>query len=503
MTQVYDQYSKARIGWLPFGLTGWQGTIIAISTLPVFWSLNTQAWASAAMFALICVGITLVTVVPVRGRSAIGWISASTTFAVGGLTRWTRFRSRAATGKPSDLAEVDLPGALAGIEIHEGPPTGLSGARVAIIQNHATRTWAATAAIVHPGTGMRDADDRARMGQGLADLLEQVGRTELVDEVLFLVRTVPEDGAERDQWIARHRRADGPAQVRIVNDELQQVLTGASVRTEAFVTIVAPESQLGKAAKESGRGVEGRAQVLYSAMAEVEAQLKGGMGCTSVAWLTSPQLAIACRTGFAPGDRAGIIDALTAHGSDPGVNADVPWAMAGPSGADAAARHYSHDAWNSISATLKLPIKGAVLGALAPILAPTGAGERRSYLVAFPILSQSKAVRASATSEWTTDMGQALRDKARMKQNTKSKDEARQVRGLEEKLARGSALTQPYAVCTVTAPKTARIAEYGRRLDASIRSAGFSGLRLDLAQDLAFAASVVPLGVSLTRKGDA
>lgn len=503
MTQVYNEYSKARIGWFPFGLTGWQASTVAISTMPIFWALKEQAWASAATFALICAVVTVVTIVPVRGRSAIGWIIASTAFAVGGLAGWTRFRSRAAQGAAKDLDDVDLPGSLAGIEIHEGPPTGLAAARVAIIQNHAARTWSATAAIVHPGIGMRDGDDRARMGRGLADLLDQASRSELVDEILFLVRTVPEDGAERDQWIARHRRHDGPEQVKVINDELQQVLTGASVRTEAFVTIVVPESRLGKAAKESGRGIEGRAQVLYSQMAEVEAQLKGGLGCTSVAWLTSPELAIACRTGFAPADRAGIIDALNAQSRDPHVNAEIPWALAGPSGADAVARHYSHDAWNSISATIKLPIRGAVLGALAPILAPTGAGERRSYLVAFPILSQTKATRQSASSEWATDMGQALREKAKMKQTTKAKDEADQVRSLEAKLARGSAMTRPYAVCTVTAPKTVRIAEYGRRLDASIRRAGFAPLRLDLAQDVAFAASVVPLGVSLTRKGEA
>ena len=502
MTQVYNQYSKARIGWFPFGLTGWQGAIVAVSTLPVFWSLKEQAWASAGMFALTCAAVSLVTVVPVRGRSAIGWIIASTKFAVGGLAKWTKFHSRASRGAAEDLADVDLPGSLAGIEIHEGPPTGLTGARVAIIQNHATRTWAATAAIVHPGTGMRDADERSRFGRGLADLLDQVSRTELVDEVLFLVRTVPEDGAERDQWISRHRRPDGPAQVKVINDELQQVLTGASVRTEAFVMIVVPESRLGKASREAGRGVEARAQILYSQMAEVEAQLKGGMGCTSVSWLTSPELAIACRTGFAPGDRAGIIDALNAQAANPDVNTEIPWAMVGPSGADAAARHYSHDAWNSISATIKLPVKGAVLGALAPILAPTGTGERRSFLVAFPILSQSKASRQSASSEWTSEMGQALREKAKMKQSTKARDEADQVRSLEAKLARGSALTRPYAVCTVTAPKTVRIAEYGRRLDASIRRAGFAPLRLDLAQDAAFAASVVPLGISLTRKGE-
>ena len=502
MTQIYNEYSKARIGWF-LGLTGWQAGVIALSTLPVLWAIQQQAWASAGMFMLISAAVAGVTVVPVRGRSATGWALASVVFAFGGLSGWTRFRSRASHGTTDDLGEVDLPGSLAGIEIHEGPPTGLTGARVAIIQNHATRTWAATAAIVHPGTGMRDADDRARMGRGLADLLDQASRTELVDEVLFLVRTVPEDGAERDQWIARHRRPDGLERVRAINDELQQVLTGASVRTEAYVSIVVPEARLGKAAKESGRGIEGRAQVLYTLMAEIEAQLKGGMGCSSVSWLTSPELAIACRTGFAPGDRAGIVDALTAKTRDPHVNADVPWAMAGPSGADAAARHYSHDAWNSISATIKLPIKGALLGALAPVLVPTGPGERRSYLVAYPILSHSKAVRQSASGGQAADMGQALREKFGVKQNTKAKDESAQVRNLETKLARGSALTRPYAVCTVTAPKTARIAEHGRGLDASIRNAGFSPLRLDLAQDVAFAASVVPLGISLTRKGDA
>ncbi len=65
-------------------------------------------------------------------------------------------------------------------------------------------------------------------------------------------------------------------------------------------------------------------------MGEVGAHLTGPLGMTSVRWLTSPELAVTCRTGFAPGDRAGIIDALAAHAVHPEVNADVPWAMAGP-----------------------------------------------------------------------------------------------------------------------------------------------------------------------------
>ena len=95
------------------------------------------------------------------------------------------------------------------------------------------------------------------------------------------------------------------------------------------MTIVVPETRIARSAKESGGGFEGRCRELYLLMAEIEAQLRGPMGMTSVRWLTSPELALASRTGFAPGDRAGIVEALAMREKDPSVNADVPWALAG------------------------------------------------------------------------------------------------------------------------------------------------------------------------------
>ena len=94
--------------------------------------------------------------------------------------------------------------------------------------------------------------------------------------------------------------------------------------------------------------------------------------------------------------------------------------------ADPAVRHYSHDAWNSVSSTIKLPAKGAVIGALAPVLTPGEAGERRSFLVAFPILRQSVADRRTANSEWAADLGEELRRKAKVKQRAKSRVRNRQ-----------------------------------------------------------------------------
>src|SRR5665647_2871696 len=109
--------------------------VLAVCVLPVLWALSRQAWASAAVLLLVAGAVAVVTVVPVRGRSALGWLLASTAFAIGGLAGWTRFRSQASRGQADDLAPVDLPGSLSGIEIHEGPPVGLNAARVALIQN--------------------------------------------------------------------------------------------------------------------------------------------------------------------------------------------------------------------------------------------------------------------------------------------------------------------------------------------------------------------------------
>lgn len=502
MATTYADYSRDRIGWF-FGISGGQLAILATGSLPVFWAVKESAWVSALMLLGIWVAVLLVTIVPVHGRSATGWMLASTGYAVGGLTGWTTFRSKAATGQAEDLQTPDLPGVLQGVQIHDGPPRGSNLERVAVIQDHAPKTWAVTAAIVHPGIGMDGSEQRRRYGEALAGLIDIAGRTEKIDELIFMVRTVPEDGAERELWVNSHRRPNSPELAERINSDLAHGLTQASVRTEQFVTIVVPERRIARSARESGGGLEGRCRELYLLMAEIEAQLRGAMGMTSVSWLTSPELALACRTGFAPGDRAGIVQALALREKDPSVNADVPWAMAGPSGADPVVRHYSHDAWNSVSATIKLPTKGAVMGALAPVLTPSEAGERRSFMVAFPIVRHSAADRQTNNSEWAADTAEALRSRLGVKMRAKQRDEAAKAHGMDAKLARGNSMTRPYAVCTVTVPKTARISEFGRRLDASIRRAGFAPLRLDLSQDAGFAASTVPLGTSLTRRGDA
>lgn len=495
---VYSDYTSARIGIL-FGLSAKQLLAIVGAGAPALLAFSLQKWLLVLPAIGLWALLTVLIAVPIRGRSATSWLSASLSHVAARISGRSRFRSRAALGQATDLADPDLPGTLTGIEILDGPPAGPHQRRVAIIQNHACRTWALTAAVTHPGVGMADAGERLRLGRGFSELLELCSRTELIDELLIVVRTVPDDGAERAQWLRKARRTDAPQLARQINDDLQATLSSISVRTETFVTFVVPDGRLRKAAKDSGGTQQGRANVLYLLAGEVESMLTGAVGMSAVSWLTSAELAAVVRTGFAPGDRAGLVDAAAAAENDPTVAADVPWGVAGAAGAEQAVRHYTHDAWNSSALTIKLPVKGAVIGALAPILTPTQAGERRSCLVAFPIMTRAKADNQTRSSETTADMAEAIRERSKVRQRSKERTETERTRRLDEKVAAGNALVEPYAVATVTVPNSLPIAEFSRRLDSATRTAGFTPQRLDLSHDVGFAASTLPLGVSLAR----
>lgn len=495
---VYSDYTPRKFGWF-LGLSAWQLIAVAVTFLPVAAAASSQRWMGAGMAIVVWVVLGFLITVPVRGRSAVSWAWCSVKVAAGHLTGWTKFRSKASRGQAPDPDEVDMPGVLSSLAVHEGPPQGPRFSRPALVQHRVLKTWTQTALIEHPGIDMAETYERDLRGRGLGMLLDAAESTELVDTVILMVRSIPEDGTERSEWVRRHTSATTLDRVAQINADMDEMSRQINTRTETFVSFVVPESRLGRAGREFGGGIEGRARVMQTTAAEIEAQLTGGLGATRVSWLTSPELAVVTRTGFAPGDRASIIEAVIAQTQDPGVNADVPWSMAGPSGADPAPRHYSHDAWNSSSVTFQLPEKGAVMGALRPVLNPSSPGERRSLVVVFPIIPRDKAVKAAEKTEFTADMAEGMRHRAGMRTGAQVRGKADKARRVDAKLAAGNSLSYPYAIATVTAPKSARISESRRRLEASVRRAGFAPLPLDMSHDAAFASSCVPLGIDLTR----
>ena len=352
--------------------------------------------------------------------------------------------------------------------------------------------------MVHPGLATAETPDRDRMAEGLSQLLEALARTELARMLVVQVRTVPDDGAERTQWVAAHRRRDAPALSQRVNEQVAAMLTAASVRTEAFVTVVVAEAVLAKPGRHAGGGLDGRARALYGLLTEVETHLlgPGRRHQRAVAGLTSAVRGGAHRVRPRRAGHAGAGGRRRHH--PPGhLRRRVPWALAGPTRAGTPIRWYDHDAWRSVSATVLLPDRGAVLGALAPILVPASPGERRCYTVFFPVVSDRKAARSSASAEVSAATGSALRRRLGQQVRARQRRTEAQTHAVDAKLSHGRAMVRPAAVASVTVPAWWPIDEHGRDFEASIRRAGYTPQRLDLAADSGFIASAIPLGVGL------
>lgn len=496
----YGAWSKDKQGWF-LGLGGGSVVTIALGGVPLLIATGAHKWLLALAWMPIWAVVIVLTAVPVRGRPAFRWALDSLLRSLGVVMRWTDWQSKAAAGTVDDFDEADLPGVLSGIRTHDGPPFGPLLIRPAVIADNRARTWAVVARITHPGIGLAEAASRARMGAGLSELLEGAATAELVSLVALQVRTVPDDGAERAAWQQRNLRRDAPRLALAVNDELAQVMTQAGVRHEAFVTVVVPESRIAKQAKEAGGGVDGRARVLFGVMGEIEARLMGPVGCSSVSWLDSPELAATIRTGFAPGDRAGLTSANLAALGDPQVASALPMAAAGPSSAPTPERrYYAHDAWNTVTDTILLPDKGAVMGALAPVFTPTAAGERRCVTVFYEPISQAKADRIVGNESMSSDLAAEMRRKGGFKVRASHRRDAARVEGQDVRLADGNALVRVAIAAAVTVPSTWSITDYGRRLESNITGSGFKPLRLDLAQDSGFAAACIPVGIGLPRR---
>lgn len=506
MTVYGTSATRDRQGWF-LGLTGPQLALVVLAALPSWLAMAVGAWPYLLALIPAWGVVTALVCVPIRGWSAFQWIGVLMRHWVGAAFGWSTFQSRAATGDlyigdgaedPGEAGAADLPGVLSGIEIHDGPPLAGHTTRPAIIQNHATRTWAATARVVHPGIGLADDADRDLMGAGLAEMLEAATASGQIDLIALQVRTVPDDGTERAVWVAANSRVGEPPVSGQVHAELDAMTAGAAVRREAFVTVVVREDVIAKDARRAGRGLVGRARILYAVLAEVETRLTGAIGVSSVTWLDTQALAVAIRTGFEPGDAPALADAALHHASDPSIAAGVPVAAAGPTLAHTALRSYRHGEWESVSSTMLLPRKGARMGALARVLVPSRPGERRAMTIFFRPVSQQSADRATSRAEVSAVMGAEMRRKVGRVERAKDRTSLHQLHTRDEKLERGRSLVKVTSTASITVPAVWDAAQdYGRRLDASIRTCGFTPMPLDGAHDSGFIAATVPLGAGL------
>ena len=253
--RTFDAFTIPKAGVI-WGLSVPQLLFLSVATFPAWMAISSQRWLAGIMWVPVWLLLLFLTVVPLGGRPAVGWLAAAAAFAIAGLNGWLTFRSKAATGTLRDLDELDMPGALTGVEVLDGPPIGLTQRRVAVIKHCAARTWAITARIEHDGIAMATDALCNRYADGLTELLDTAACGELISEIHLMVRTTPDDCTERELWLRANITPDAP--VTSVATQIEHLRwSQAGVRTEAFITLVIPDNRLSKEARHMGGATDG------------------------------------------------------------------------------------------------------------------------------------------------------------------------------------------------------------------------------------------------------
>ncbi|OLM28976.1 putative integral membrane protein [Pseudonocardia sp. Ae717_Ps2] len=491
------------IGWIA-GMTPVQAFGLIGVCAPALIAMSRNQWSAALSWAVVAAIVAVLIVVPIRGRPAFRWCADLVMFQTGVFMGWSLWQSRAAAGLAGDPGEPDLPGVLARLEFPDGPE--LRGTRICLIHDTAEGRWGATATLTHSGVGMLSDDQCERLAARLGSMLVGLGHREVVDRVSLCVRTVPDDGTEYTVWRERHQRRDAPALARRVTAEIDSDVASVSVRTELFVTVSGTEDALRRPAKAAGGGIAGRAYALYRVLEGVADGLRG-LGVTSVTWLSSTGVAEAIKTGFNPAAAAGLSHrhltnpAPDPDGGQPGSSTvGLPISQAGPAlSPTPAARAYHHDGYSSVAYAVQPPESGTIFGALGPLLAVRTAGERRTLAVHYEILSAAAGARVVKSDRFRNNV--LVDAKAARGFTTTAIDTRRQrgARDQEAAVAAGHAVIRYTVAAAITVPAGWNVEDHAARLenDASGR---FRLLRLELAQDSAFVAAALPVGIGLPRQ---
>ncbi|MBN9112985.1 MAG: hypothetical protein J0I34_29890 [Pseudonocardia sp.] len=486
--RVYrDLDVRERDGWV-LGLTLTQALTCLALVVPVLFALAASRWGQVVGLLAVAALLGALVVVPVRGRPALCWLADLVSFRTGVLMRWSLWQSKAAAGLAGPPGEPDLPGVLTRVEFPDGPPFRDQG-RLCLIHDTGDSRWGATAGLGHSGVGMMSDADCERLASRLGHLLVGIGQREVVDRLSLLVRTVPDDGSEYGLWRSLHESPDAPPLARRAADELDRTVGAASVRTEMFVTVSGPESALRRPAAAAGGGIEGRASVLYRVLDGLDDAL-ATLGIRSVSWLSGSGMAAAIRTGFNPAASSAL--ARTGGGG-------LPPALAGPAFAPApAARAYHHDGFSSVSYAVMMPSTGTVFGSLGPLLAVRGPGERRTVAIHYEALSARAAARAVRSGRFRSTASRDWRAARGVGDTAAELRRSDGARDRESAVAAGQSMVRFTVAASVTVPADRDVEDHAARLenDASGR---FRLLRLELAQDSAFVAAVLPVGIGLPR----
>ncbi|WP_203930507.1 SCO6880 family protein [Virgisporangium ochraceum] len=496
--RVYSGWRRERYGWF-MGLTGWQTVLSAVALLPLLLAVSQSRWMAAIQVLPVSATAVALIAVPVRGRPAARWLADVYMFLWGRFMGWSRWRSAASTGTATlkELRTADLPGVAAALRLHDGPPFGPTLQRVCVIQDPRAGRWSAVAQVTHPGLAAVDDATRNAYADQLGSMLAAASRGEQVSRISIMIRTVPDDGAERAAWIADNMSPSAPDIARQVSAQLEHAVVAAAVRHEVFVTVGVSEARIRRNAAQAGSGVAGRARVLYRHLQEIENHLRA-LGATQLRWLHTEDVAAAVRTGYNMAEAPVLERAKQEAARGRPTVTGLPVGAAGPVNAPSpSARSYTHDAFATVSYALLLPDLPTRVGALARLLEPSEPGERRTLALHYEPQDPSKAARQVERDIWTAEMAAEVKRSRGFRVGMAQRRRATETAVHENQVVAGHTMVRVAGAASVTVPVNWPVEDHAANFEATARACHYRLLRLELAQDSGFVAACLPLGVGL------
>lgn len=502
MSTTYGGFRNERIGFLG-GASVLQVAGVLVTSLPAWWSVTQQRWLPALFWMAVFLVIAAAVFARVKDRALYVWATQSVLHLVGRVSGTSEWRARAAGGGVTreEIDRLDLPGPLAAMRVHDGPPLASQAMqRVCLIQDG--KHWVVVASMTHPGLSIADPGSAGRYADALGSMLANLARNESGASRLSLyVRAMPDDGAERAAWHAEHARTDVPSELIEATDRLERVVLSASIRHEIYVAVRFEDGAIRKPAKAAGGGVPGRAAVIYRVLSDVEAGLTS-VGCQRIQWLSTQQVAGAIRSGYNPGDAASMAVARTGNVRGGEAFADMEPGGAGPSQAPSPApRSYTHDAFRTVAYTLLLPDLGTQVGRLRPLLTPARQQERRCLALHYEPMTVQEAEKKTERDNSKATMASEIKRQKGFRVSARQRKLKAQTEADENLLTAGHTMVRVAGAVSVTAPAEEEIETNAALIESAARSSGYALMRLDLAQDAGFVAATIPVGVGLPTRG--
>lgn len=416
----------------------------------------------------------LVAVIPIGGRSIVGWLPVALAWVWRSLTGQTRYRRRITTPRPAGT--LALPGDAAAVRQYVDPETGA----VMVHDPHA-QTLTVLREITHPSFILLDPGEQERRVQAWGRVLATCCRSGRIARLQVLERTIPDSGTGLAQWWASEGVDDGSW----VAATYQELIRRAGPAGERHVSTLSLSLDMKAAARQirtAGRGLRGAAAVLRQEMATITAALRAA-DLDASAWYRPGQLAIMLRTAYDP-QVAAALDRAGDLGGD--------LAAAGPVAVEETwDRLRSDSAWHAVLWVSEWPRSMVYPGFLSPLILASGI--RRAFTLLYDPMRSDQAARDVRKRKTEHISDAAQRRRIGQIEDAEQSAELQDVLQQEAELISGHGILRFTGLIAVSAPAPDELDAAVSAIEQAAVQASCETRRLVGQQAAAFAAAALPL----------